>query len=94
MDLTIEDINLLLEALDELKSKGVAGGLFGIMFAGMLTDTEEEREAQIERGSKELQEIKEANEARSESIVLIKAKLIQRKRELIAREEWDGVNGG
>lgn len=94
MDLTVEDINLILEALNELKSKGVAGSLFGMMVAGMLTDDEQEREAQIQRGSKELEEIKESNKARSESIVLIEAKLIQYKRELITHEEWDEIRGG
>lgn len=94
MDLTVEDINLILEALNELKSKGVAGSLFGMMVAGMLADDEQEREAQIQRGSKELEEIKESNKARSESIVLIEAKLIQYKRELITHEEWDEIRGG
>lgn len=82
------DLVILIEAMDSWIDKGSTGELMGDLFMGMLTDRknpEVVQKMQIDReGAKAKREAERAG--RMEVATLLKAKLIQMKRDAQSRE--------
>lgn len=77
MQLTNQDVNTLIEALDAWEQSGFAGQLMGDMFAGMLCKDEsamEKMKAERERSNAEYERKVRAKKERS---IILKAKLLQ-----------------
>lgn len=86
MDLTIDDINILIEAMDAWESRGSTGHLMGDLVGMMIANTPEQKEqAKAERAEERIK--REASSLHDKEIsVLLKAKLIQMKDGLTLQE--------
>jgi len=84
MQLTIEEFNILIVAVDDWKnSDGTSGLLFGILLGGLTKDREGANEM-MEQGKKDSQ-------AKSETASLLKAKLIKMKDALLIKEATEHI---
>ena len=91
MELELEDIETLMEALDALEQKAMSDGIVGGLLGMMLSDSKEQARGVLE---KEISEAQQEGEATKERVILTKAKLVQMKRKMIANEAADFLRKG
>ena len=87
MDLELEDLEMLLDALDALGSKGAKDDLMHMMLGGMLTKGKEESEKFFAEEQAKMEFKERERKLFSERIVLVKAKLIVLKDKATVRRE-------
>lgn len=80
-ELTTEDINLLMEALETWKNKEQSDAMLGSMLGAIILSpkTKEDQDKYIAKTEDKFKEIEERRQLRDEQITLLKAKLIQMK---------------
>ena len=85
-ELTVQDIDNLIEALDSWVNKGMAGKMMGHLMGAMICRDEESKAAWEAKNRED--EAKEAHEqnARKEDAAILKTKLILLRREILAQE--------
>jgi tRNA A37 threonylcarbamoyladenosine biosynthesis protein TsaE len=74
MKLEHEDIDVLIEALNEWKHKGMSGLMMATLLIGITNKDEKQREAEIEKKDRAHRELVAQ---RSERVILLQAKLLQ-----------------
>jgi hypothetical protein len=87
--LTIKDIEVLMEALEAWEREEGLKGVVGIMIGGLMAPDKEAREkifAEQEEKAKEKHELTKANK---EIAILLKAKLLLMKQELLEQKRAD-----
>ena len=79
------DIDILLKALDAYKSQASSSGLMSVMLSAMLTKKEDKSEWQRE-ANEIMEKAKREGESLEETVILLKAKLIQMRDRAIVEE--------
>lgn len=84
LNLTEKDFDLLVDGLDSLPEKGMAGEFVGELFGSMMTkdDPDSRNKLQMER-EKRQREREERNKTMKEDIKILQGKLLMLKRYLI-----------
>lgn len=72
-----DDIELLMEALDALKSQDGTTSLMSMMLGTMLADSKEQAAQRIEEVKREMDVSREKQRCLEERIILVKAELIR-----------------
>lgn len=85
-DLTAEDINVLIEALEAWKDKDAAGELMRDLLPAVLARSKEERES-LKPPFSEKQERQAAKAVRKDRATLLQAKLIEMRMSIEAQAE-------
>lgn len=98
LNLTDNDFKLIIDGLDALPSKDLAGDIMGDLLMGMLSDKtnpESQQKLKMEREQKRSKKVK-AKEAMQEDIKILQGKLLMLKRYLLERgaliETYDIIN--
>lgn len=93
LELTENDFKLLIEGLDSLPEKGMAGEIIGMVFEGLLADKNPEAQAKIKADREEkMRSEKHAKESMKEEIKILQGKLLMFKRYLIEIDALKQVN--
>lgn len=77
MELTKQDIELLMDGLDAIKTSKSMGATMGMVLSSMLARTDEEREKFKREDEKRMRDQEAAIKILDQRIILLKAKLIQ-----------------
>lgn len=91
LQLTENDFKMLVDALENLPNKNMAGNMMGMLLEGIIPEGEKRDEAIRMRKEKELREEREADLLK-ENIRVLQGKLIQFKRYLIENRLLDEAN--
>ena len=84
--LTAEDFDLLLQGLDAIPEKEVAGALNVELMAIMLAPTGVHAQQRSDKVEKKLSELKRKQDEKKEDFIVLKSKLILLKRHLLSNE--------
>lgn len=82
LDFDSEELALLGRALDALENEPQRVFMISTMLSAVTADSREAREAAMEKEKREFEQDKPERDAISESVLLVKAKLVGRMREL------------
>lgn len=91
MEIELEDIEILMEALNALEEKAMSDGLMGGLIGLMLVGDKSQAEKMLD---KEMSEARQKDLEVKERVILTKAKLVQMKRKLIAGEAAEFLRKG
>ena len=83
-NLTLEEFDLIMEGLDNLPNKGVAGEIMGSLMTHMLAKDDDQRKELQKKEEKMRKEKEEAHKNLAERLILLKAKLIYMKDQIMA----------
>lgn len=93
LELTENDFRLLIDGLDTLPEKGMAGEMIGMLFEGLLTDKNPEAVAKLKAEREDKKRFEEnAKQALREEIKILQGKLLMFKRYLIEIDALKQVN--
>lgn len=93
-EITRQEYDVLLEAMEAWEAKGMAGRVMGSMMSAMLCRSDEERAAVEEKLRQEEQREKEEQRQRKERSVMLRAKLISLRDSLDADRILEDARGG
>ena len=77
MELSRQDVSVLLEALDAWEVKDANGRMMGSLLGAMLSRNDEERAKMKEMEDRENKKMEESMRIRKERAIILKAKLLQ-----------------
>jgi hypothetical protein len=96
LNLTTKDFDLMVEGLDELPNKGIAGEMIGTMLTSMLLKDDENREKELKKRELEAKKKEDAKAFLKEEIKILQGKLLMLKRYMqenkLLSETYDILN--
>ena len=93
MELKIEELDILIDAMTAWESRDSFGQLMGGLMGAMLAKDDEQREERHAQFEKTMEEKADQQRREKETSIIIKAKLIQMKDKLIAKNAAEFMTG-
>lgn len=97
LNLTDEDFKLLVDGLDALPERGLAGEMMGDLIIGMMSKGDKEAQDKVlEEREKRLRKMKGEKELMKENVKILQGKLLMLKRYLqenkLLKEAYEAIN--
>jgi len=89
MDLTIDELNILIDAMTAWESRDSFSQMTGALMGAMLAQDDEQREANKAKFEQDMEEKAEQQRREKETSIMIKAKLIGMKDKATAKAAAD-----